>query len=279
MNENPLVSILIPCYNNEKYVGEAIESALGQTYPNIEVIVVDDGSTDGSLDVIKSYGSRVAWRTGLNRGACAARNTALELCKGEYIQFLDADDLIVQDKIEKQIPYLISNIADVVLCYGLIFGDGKPLRPKKRVFNSPDGIDPFVFACKQGFSTHGPLHRRDFIKKIKGFNQSVKRGQETEMHLRLTCAGARLFLLKERLHVTRNSLDPNRITRSNLPVTYFFTVLDDLAWDLSNNPIYDFNKERKKAFRKIYFNNAKHLIIKGCWFDVLKRFPTLLKLC
>jgi glycosyltransferase involved in cell wall biosynthesis len=279
MGKQQMVSIIIPCYNSELFVREAIESALAQTYRNIEVIVVDDGSTDGSLEVIKSFGKRIQWLTGPNRGACYARNKALEISKGEFIQFLDADDLIVQEKIEKQIPYLISNIADVVLCYGLIFGDGKSLRPKKRVFKSPDGLDPFVFACTQGFSTHGPLHKRDFLEKINGFNPIVKRGQETEMHLRLTCAGARLFLLKERLHVTRNSFDPNRITRSKLPENYFFTVLNDLAWELTNNPIYDFNKKRKEAFRKIYLHNARHLIFKGYCLDVLKRMPTILKLC
>ena len=96
---SPLVSVLIPCHNNEAFVGEAIESALGQTYPNIEVIVVDDGSTDKSLNVIKSYGDRIKWKSGPNRGACAARNTSFFQSQGEFIQFLDADDLIAADKI------------------------------------------------------------------------------------------------------------------------------------------------------------------------------------
>ena len=64
-----LVTIVIPCFNGESFVAEAIESALGQTYPHREVIVIDDGSTDGSLDVIKSFGDRVRWESGLNRGA------------------------------------------------------------------------------------------------------------------------------------------------------------------------------------------------------------------
>ena len=80
---DPLVSIIIPCYNAEKYVGEAIESALAQTYPNKEVIVIDDGSTDGSLQVIKSFGHRIRWETGPNRGGSAARNRGIELARGE----------------------------------------------------------------------------------------------------------------------------------------------------------------------------------------------------
>src|SRR5690606_2283060 len=98
----PLVSIIIPCYNAEKYVAEAIQSALDQTYPNCEVIVIDDGSTDGSLEVIQSFGDKIRCETGPNKGGCAARNRGLELAKGEWIQFLDADDLISVEKIERQ---------------------------------------------------------------------------------------------------------------------------------------------------------------------------------
>lgn len=98
-----LVSIIIPCYNAEQYVGEAIQSALDQTYVNREVIVIDDGSTDGSLEIIKSFGERIRWETGRNRGGCTARNRGLELARGEWIQFLDADDLISPEKLQKQL--------------------------------------------------------------------------------------------------------------------------------------------------------------------------------
>ena len=94
----PLVSILIPCYNAERWVGQAIESALAQTWPNKEVIVVDDGSTDGSLEVIKSFGDRIKWETGPNRGGNVARNRLLELSHGEWIQYLDADDYLLPAK-------------------------------------------------------------------------------------------------------------------------------------------------------------------------------------
>ncbi|MEJ1973802.1 MAG: glycosyltransferase family A protein [Lacunisphaera sp.] len=78
----PLVSIIIPCYNAETWVAEAIESALAQTWPNKEVIVIDDGSTDKSLEVIKRYDGCIRWVAGLNRGACAARNRGIELGDG-----------------------------------------------------------------------------------------------------------------------------------------------------------------------------------------------------
>ena len=101
-----LVSIIIPCYNSEQYVAEAIQSALDQTYTNCEIIVIDDGSTDGSLEVIKGFGHRIRWETGPNQGGCAARNRGLELSKGEWIQFLDSDDLLPPEKIHAQMTSL-----------------------------------------------------------------------------------------------------------------------------------------------------------------------------
>ena len=94
----PRVSILIPCYNGESFVREAIDSALNQTWANVEVVVVDDGSTDNSVDILKSYGDRIICETGPNRGACAARNRAFELSSGDLIQYLDADDKLCLDK-------------------------------------------------------------------------------------------------------------------------------------------------------------------------------------
>lgn len=99
----PLVSILIPCHDAEKYVADAIESALAQTWPNKEIIVVDDGSTDRSRNLAHSFrSSRVEVLAQNRRGAAAARNTALRRAKGHYIQFLDADDLLAPDKIAQQ---------------------------------------------------------------------------------------------------------------------------------------------------------------------------------
>src|SRR5437868_11251554 len=101
-----LVSILIPCYNAERWVAQAIESALSQTWPEKEVIVVDDGSTDGSLDVIKRFGHLIQWETGPNRGANPTRNRLLELAEGDWLQYLDADDYLMPRKIERQATYV-----------------------------------------------------------------------------------------------------------------------------------------------------------------------------
>ena len=99
----PLVSILIPAYNAEPWIAETIRSAVGQTWPNKEIIVVDDGSTDQTLSIVQKFASKtVSVVTQENQGVCAARNRAYEVCQGDYIQWLDADDLLSRDKIAKQ---------------------------------------------------------------------------------------------------------------------------------------------------------------------------------
>jgi glycosyltransferase involved in cell wall biosynthesis len=101
---NPLVSILIPAFNAEAFIAETIESALRQTWPQKEVIVVDDGSRDGTLAVARQFESAtVKVSTQPNQGAAATRNKAYSLCQGDYIQWLDADDLLSADKLARQV--------------------------------------------------------------------------------------------------------------------------------------------------------------------------------
>src|SRR5215813_6146334 len=100
------VSILIPCFNAERWIAQAIESGLAQTYEEKEVIVIDDGSRDGSLEVIKSFGDRIRWETGPNCGGNAARNRLLQLARGRWLQYLDADDYLLPTKLERQVAFL-----------------------------------------------------------------------------------------------------------------------------------------------------------------------------
>lgn len=110
-----LVSIIIPCYNAEAWLAETIESCLQQTYPNVEVIVIDDCSTDRSADILHTYDNRIQWeRQPTNQGGNAARNRGFALSKGDYIQWLDADDLILPEKIERQVSFLETNDYDAV---------------------------------------------------------------------------------------------------------------------------------------------------------------------
>jgi glycosyltransferase involved in cell wall biosynthesis len=108
--QKPLVSIVIPAYNAEKYIAETLHSVKEQTWPNIEAFVVDDGSKDRTVEVAKSFESeRIRVIVQKNQGACVARNLGLSMSQGKYIQFLDADDVLSLDKIEKQVNVLENN--------------------------------------------------------------------------------------------------------------------------------------------------------------------------
>lgn len=103
MNSSPLVSIIVPCRNAEPWLSAALESCLNQTYSNVEIIVVDDGSTDNSLEIAQSFTTQgVTVLNGPRRNAAAARNTGLQKATGNFLQFLDADDLLAPDKITQQ---------------------------------------------------------------------------------------------------------------------------------------------------------------------------------
>jgi glycosyltransferase involved in cell wall biosynthesis len=103
----PLVSVIIPCYNRERYLAEAIESVLDQTYTHIELIVIDDGSSDRSGEIAQSYPLKYRYQT--NGGISAARNAGIALANREFLAFLDSDDIWVKDKLAKQMAVLDTN--------------------------------------------------------------------------------------------------------------------------------------------------------------------------
>jgi glycosyltransferase involved in cell wall biosynthesis len=101
-----LVTVIIPTYNNAIYLSDAVESILSQTFSDIEIIVVNDGSTDDTLDILKNYEGKIRLINQENKGVSAARNIGIDLSQSEFIAFLDADDISVNNRIEKQVDYL-----------------------------------------------------------------------------------------------------------------------------------------------------------------------------
>lgn len=138
---NSLVSILVPCYNAEQWLAETLTSALSQTWPYKEIIVVDDGSSDGSLEIAKQFESPIVKVISQqNQGASAARNTALRQAQGDFFQYLDADDLLSPQKIEEQVRLLQQNQNGMLAVCGTIhFFDGEP--PEQGLYD--DGL-PFL---------------------------------------------------------------------------------------------------------------------------------------
>lgn len=136
----PLVSVMIPNYNYGRYLGQAIDSVLAQSYPNVEVLVVDDGSTDHSAAVARGYGDRVRWIQQARQGVAAARNRGVQESRGELVAFLDADDFWFAQKVERQVTLWRSNPAlGLVHCGAqLVDASGRTLEVQQ------DGMDGWI---------------------------------------------------------------------------------------------------------------------------------------
>lgn len=150
----PLVSIIIPVYNAEKYLADALQSAIGQTWANKEIIVVDDGSTDNSLSLARQYaGDGVKVFQQENKGPSTARNLGLKHSKGDYIQFLDADDLLSANKIEAQMEVLKDFPGQLGLCTTVHFQDGE---------------NPYLVDIQHEWLSEGTDDPVDFLIKLYG---------------------------------------------------------------------------------------------------------------
>jgi len=179
MKKNPLVSIIISCYNKGSLISEAIESALNQTYSNIECLVIDDGSTDDSKNIILKYckkNKRLQYFLKNNGGPGSTRNFGVEKANGEWIQFLDADDWLDVEKIFKQINFIIENNlnGDIVLYSDYVIVEQNSLRKEKeeREIRLTDmdnqKLIRSIVGRKFGLAQPTPLHVNNTL-----FNRSI----------------------------------------------------------------------------------------------------------
>ncbi len=209
MVEISRVSILIPCYNAERWIAEAIESALAQTWPNKEVIVVDDGSTDHSLEVIRSFGDRIRWETGPNRGGNAARNRLTDLATGEWLQYLDADDYLLHDKITSQFAEASeSPSADVLYSPMTLEHWREGQAPLHELLELPETHDAWALMARWQFpGTHAVLLRRAAVEEVGGWMPDATCCQERELFVRMLKANKRFVFCPSRGAIYRQWSD------------------------------------------------------------------------
>lgn len=169
MKEKKLVSIIIPVYKAEKYVAETIKSALKQTYKNIEILIIDDGSPDRSIDICRQFTDlRIKIISQPNRGLPGARNTGIRHARGEYLTFLDADDLWLPEKIEKHVEHL-NNSPDIGISFSrseFIDKAGKSLG----IYQIPKlkNITPALVLCRNPISNgSAAVIRQKVFEKIE----------------------------------------------------------------------------------------------------------------
>lgn len=177
------ISAIIPTYNYASYVHRAVDSALSQTYPVTEVIVVDDGSTDNTRETLARYGDRIKYIYQANRGLAGARNTGIRAATSEWLAFLDSDDWWLSEKIERQVR-LVQADPSIDLVYTALlkhFPDG---RIEPTGIQPPDRLWPrFRYANSVCPST--VLVKRDLVLKAGCFDESLRYCEDWDMWVRM----------------------------------------------------------------------------------------------
>lgn len=191
MREFPNVSVLIPAYNAAGCVSRAIESVLAQTVPPLEILVVDDGSADGTAEVVERFGAPVRLLRQANGGPAAARNHAARKASGEWLALLDADDAWLPQKLERQLPYASGERVGLVHCWGP--PGGGPV---------PDAITFETLWEKNCIVNSSALVRREAFQAVGGFDEdrALISVEDYNLWLRLLAAGWEVATCPEQLH-------------------------------------------------------------------------------
>ena len=176
------VSVIIPAYNAAKFIRETLDCIFAQTYPDFEIIVVDDGSTDGTVDILKSYGDRVRWTVQNHEGQAYALNRGIGMATGEYLAYFDADDIMLPTKLEVQARYLDEH-PEVDVVYSNMLqtepGEGTRLIQYSR-------IDPFLLLQTCRVSRITIVQRRACVERIGLFNGKITGTDDWDMWVRMS---------------------------------------------------------------------------------------------
>jgi glycosyltransferase involved in cell wall biosynthesis len=208
-DRNPLVSVIVPCFNHGTYLKEAIESVQRQTYKNWELIVVDDGSTDNTREVTEHFSrsdSRVKYVWQTNSGLSAARNLGIAHSSGKYIQLLDADDHVEAEKLSRQVDYLEQHPrSDIVYSEARYFPDGNPTERRYSMHEadrpwmplaSDAGPDIFRHLVRANmFAVNCPLIRRTVTEQVGPFDVALPLLEDWDYWIRCAAMGMRFDYL------------------------------------------------------------------------------------
>ncbi len=202
MSENQKISVIIPVYNTEKYLAQAIQSVLKQEEKPLEVIVVDDGSTDGSVNVATKFGSQISlYQHQTNKGVGAARNLGVNNSKGEFLAFLDADDFWTAGKLKTQLAYLKNN-PDIDMVFGQVeqfISLELPIENQNKLHAELKKMPGYVAGAM--------LIRRETFLKVGWFDEKLELGEYIDWFSRAKDMGLKFHMsnevvLKRRIHTT-----------------------------------------------------------------------------
>ena len=188
-DSHPLVSAVIPVYNGEKYVAEAIQSVLGQTYPNLECLVIDDGSRDATPEIAKGFGNQVRYIRRENGGVASARNAGAEAAHGEYLAFLDADDVWLPEKTELQMREFAAD-RDLGLVYTALRVVDENLRPFGIIEAAPASRalrNSLLMELPIMSTSNSALLRLRVFHEVGGYDCRLSTSADTDFACRIAC--------------------------------------------------------------------------------------------
>jgi glycosyltransferase involved in cell wall biosynthesis len=199
--KSPLITVIIPVFNSEKFIKSALESVFKQNYPNLEVIAVDDGSTDSSLEILKQFDKTIKIISQENQGPAGARNTGIKQANGSLIAFLDADDLWTNNHFESMLPFLSENSQyEAVRGYAQYF---------KQIDNEICKYPEKVFIHE---SAAAGLYRATVFEKVGVFDPTLRHGEDTDWIIRFNTSSCREKRIEETVLLYRRH--QNNITNS-----------------------------------------------------------------
>lgn len=262
MNDKPLVSVIIPVCNCEKYISEAISSILKQTFSNFELIIIDDGSIDNTREILRSIIDRrvSVYFNEKNMGQSYTRNKGVDIAKGSYIAQLDADDVATFDRLEKQLLFFKNHPDCAVLgsFEGVIDKDSKLEHKIICRYIDPDYIaSSFLFLYP--YITHrSVMVKRDILKKFK-YDEHYMTCQDYDLFSRISLSGYKLYNISEILVYRREHL--NRITYDKWYLS--FSKRKEIAERLLKMLEIDFDKTdllKHMYFRKLHVKRDSYII-------------------
>ena len=192
----PKVSVIIPTYNREHFIAKTIRSVLEQTYGDFEIVIVDDGSTDGTRKELEQFGSKIKIVTQPNSERAVSRNNGVRNSSGKYIAFLDSDDLWIPDKLKSQVEILDSN-PEIILTYGQslrINKHGKEINYAKRQLQGASGNVFEDLLMRNFIASPTPIVRREEFDKTSGFQSKYIPYEDWEFWLRFSLLGKFYFI-------------------------------------------------------------------------------------
>lgn len=189
-----LLTVIIPCFNSASFIESTLVSVFSQGLVDFEVVAVDDGSTDSTLDIVADFGSvRIVRQK--HGGACRARNKGIEVARGKWIKFLDSDDLLCPGALAQQVEFAEAQARDVITHWDLEFFDDRTGVRRSVSTELPDPDNQVLSLLTANIQTSCPLHRRLDLIEAGGFDERFLKAQEYELHLRLALKGFRFVHL------------------------------------------------------------------------------------